>query len=112
MEKKDLYDGFVQVEQDLQRTMTAMARLKADMTNVLEQNAELEIENKHLREHLQELQNTDHHSTGAEELSKSKANLQKLYEEGFHVCSVMYGQRRIDDESCAFCLEVIYGEHR
>ncbi|WP_125705256.1 DNA replication initiation control protein YabA [Lacticaseibacillus daqingensis] len=112
MEKKALYDGFVALEQQTQAILDQLKALKTDMGGVLEKNAELEIENRHLREHLQELQkNADHKSTGAAELSKSKLNLENLYEEGFHVCPYMYGQRRIDDEPCAFCLDIIYGEH-
>ena len=45
-----------------------------------------------------------------QELSKSRMNLEKLYEEGFHVCNILYGSRRENDEECAFCLDVIYGE--
>ena len=46
------------------------------------------------------------------ELSKSRKNLEKLYEEGFHVCNVdnMYGSRRVNDEPCVFCQDVIYGD--
>ncbi|MFZ1393517.1 MAG: initiation control protein YabA, partial [Trichococcus flocculiformis] len=36
--------------------------------------------------------------------------LQKLYEDGFHVCNVYYGSRRLNDEPCVFCIDVIYGE--
>ncbi|WP_262315716.1 DNA replication initiation control protein YabA [Lacticaseibacillus parakribbianus] len=112
MEKKDLYDGFLQLEHETSAILAQLAALKTDMATVLEKNAELEIENRHLREHLEELQkSSDHKSTGAVELSKSKLNLENLYEEGFHVCPYMYGQRRVNDEPCAFCVDIIYGEH-
>ncbi|MFK5280326.1 initiation control protein YabA, partial [Lacticaseibacillus paracasei] len=42
---------------------------------------------------------------------KSKQNLESLYNEGFHVCPMFYGQRRVNDEPCAFCTEIIYGEN-
>lgn len=112
VEKKDLYDGFIELETQTKAILAKLAALKADMGTVLEKNAELEIENRHLREHLEELQKSaTHKSNGAVELSKSKLNLENLYEEGFHVCPYMYGQRRIEDEPCAFCLDIIYGEH-
>jgi regulator of replication initiation timing len=111
MEKKDLYDGFVELEQQTQAMLSKLAALKQNMAQLVEKNAELEIENRHLREHLQELQTSaDHKSSGAVELSKSKLNLENLYEEGFHVCPYYYGQRRIDNEPCAFCVDIIYGE--
>ncbi|KRN23008.1 DNA replication initiation control protein YabA [Lacticaseibacillus camelliae] len=111
MEKKDLYDNFIQLEHDAQGLLTRVTGLKNDVAKALERNAELEMENKHLREHLAALDAAHAQSTGATELTKSKANLESLYNEGFHVCPYMYGQRRVDDEPCAFCLDVIYGEH-
>lgn len=112
MDKKDLYDSFLGLENELNATLAKVSAIKNEMATVLEKNAELTIENRHLREHLQELQRSEtHKSTGAVELSKSKANLESLYEEGFHVCPYMYGQRRINDEPCAFCIDVIYGDH-
>lgn len=111
MEKKDLYDNFMQLERDAQALLTRVTGLSADVAKALARNAELEMENKHLREHLAALEDGHAASTGATELSKSKANLESLYNEGFHVCPYMYGQRRVDDEPCAFCLDIIYGEH-
>jgi len=111
VDKKTLYDSFTTLEGDLQKTVQQIQRLQKEMAEIVERNAELEIENRHLREHLQEIQKApDDKSTGAVELSKSKLNLENLYEEGFHVCAMFYGQRRIDDEACAFCLDIIYGE--
>ncbi|KLD60150.1 hypothetical protein WP50_12640 [Lactiplantibacillus plantarum] len=74
-------------------------------------NAELVIENEHLREHMVEIENElPKKAASTTTLSKSRQNLEKLYDEGFHVCNQFYGKRRDDDESCVFCLEVIYGE--
>ncbi|ANK62496.1 initiation-control protein [Loigolactobacillus backii] len=122
MDKRELYDSFVNLEQNTQQMLAKIDEMKTDMTQILERNAELEIENQHLREHLEELQTPESEAAQAKrsdangaddktpQLSKSRANLEKLYEEGFHVCYLMYGSRRIDDEPCAFCLDVIYGE--
>ena len=100
MDKRDLYDSFGEMD-----------KLRADMTTVLEKNAELVIENEHLREHMVEIENElPKKAASTTTLSKSRQNLEKLYDEGFHVCNQFYGKRRDDDESCVFCLEVIYGE--
>lgn len=115
MAQPDLYDRFLQLADQLQQAENAATAMKDDIAAALEKNAELQIENQHLRERLSELeQNAPAASSKAAdsgELSKSKQNLQNLYEEGYHVCPYMYGQRRIDNEACAFCLDVIYGEH-
>jgi len=111
VDKRDLYDSFGDMEQQMQLMLDKMAKLRADMTTVLEKNAELVIENEHLREHMVEIENElPKKPAGTATLSKSRQNLEKLYDEGFHVCNQFYGKRRDDDESCVFCLEVIYGE--
>ncbi|KRM00228.1 DNA replication initiation control protein YabA [Liquorilactobacillus satsumensis] len=113
MNKRELYDGFAQMGAEAQKMLERIEAIKVEMTRVIERNAELETENQHLRAHLQELEQQKQ-SNGQAELSKSKKNLEMLYEEGFHVCNVdnMYGTRRINDEPCVFCQDVIYGERR
>lgn len=109
MDKRALYDSFDQLEVELTTTMTQLGDIKETLKKLVERNAELELENQHLRQHLDEIDGQETVST-RQELSKSRMNLEKLYEEGFHVCNLFYGQRRKDDEPCAFCLQVIYGE--
>ena len=99
MDKRDLYDSFGEMEQQMQQMLDKMAKLRADMTTVLEKNAELVIENELPKK-----------AASTTTLSRSRQNLENLYDEGFHVCNQFYGKRRDDDESCVFCLEVIYGE--
>ena len=89
MEKRELYDSFVQLEADMKRMLARIDEMQTDMTQILERNAELEIENQHLREHLQEIQSEEvEHQQATKQheqtpqLSKSRANLEKLYEEG------------------------------
>ncbi|MBO0471818.1 DNA replication initiation control protein YabA [Enterococcus sp. DIV0242_7C1] len=115
MDKRSLYDGLSSLETDLQGTLGQLSEIKEALHELVEKNTTLEIENQRLREHLQEVtklsENTDDLTDPAkQELSKSRMNLEKLYEEGFHVCNILYGSRRENDEECAFCLDVIYGE--
>ena len=112
MDKRSLYDGLNSLETDLDSSVTQLREIKAALHELVEKNTTLEIENQRLREHLQELNKLAGNTTETEkqELSKSRMNLEKLYEEGFHVCNILYGSRRENDEECAFCLDVIYGE--
>ncbi|MEY8661758.1 DNA replication initiation control protein YabA [Ligilactobacillus faecis] len=114
MDKRELYDNFENIEEMSRQMQVRLTDVKAEMTRIIEKNAELEIENQHLRELLRELEQKKHKEEAGIEagLSKSRKNLEKLYEEGFHVCNVdnMYGSRRINDEPCVFCQDVIYGE--
>ncbi|MCB5952233.1 DNA replication initiation control protein YabA [Enterococcus sp. BWT-B8] len=112
MDKRSLYDGLDSLEIELKETMFRLSELKEGLHELVEKNTTLEIENQRLREHLQELNQLSQPDAdpSRQELSKSRMNLEKLYEEGFHVCNILYGSRRENDEECAFCLDVIYGE--
>ncbi|MFV0558073.1 MAG: DNA replication initiation control protein YabA [Enterococcus sp.] len=111
MDKRSLYDGLNQLEGELESSLRRLGEMKLALQEIVEKNTTLELENQKLREHLRELDRVD---TPAEKvthgLSKSRLNLEKIYEEGFHVCYDLYGSRREYDEPCAFCLEVIYRE--
>lgn len=111
MKKKEIIDTIIDIESQTEATLQTISALKEEVASLLEENQMLNMENKHLRERLDKEadQLTDEESSG---LTKSRLNLESLYEDGFHVCNLFYGQRRVEDEPCAFCLEVIYGERK
>ena len=112
MDKRSLYDGLNDFEGNLQKLLEDLGTMKASLQESVEKNATLELENQRLREHIRELNqvNASPSEKVKQELSQSRMNLEKIYEEGFHVCYDLYGSRREHDEPCAFCLEVIYRE--
>ncbi|GEN48120.1 hypothetical protein FD11_GL001785 [Ligilactobacillus pobuzihii E100301 = KCTC 13174] len=112
LDKRELYDNFDQLGKKADELRLTIGDTQDSIRYLIEKNAELEIENQHLRERLRELEDKTTSKNNATGLSKSRQNLEKLYEEGFHVCNVdnMYGSRRINDEPCVFCQDVIYGE--
>lgn len=115
MDKKALFDSFNRLENDAGETLNRISELKNEVGALVEENASLRIENQHLRDRLTDLekqQEDANKEASGTEMSKSRLNLEKIYEDGFHVCNVFYGSRRVNDESCAFCLNVIYGERR
>lgn len=112
MKDKNLFDQLLALETSQEKQLTRLKDLQENLSDVLEQNSELVIENSHLRNRLQELEDNDNPSKDlSKSLSKSRQNLAKLYEQGFHVCTLMYGKRRESKEPCIFCEDVIYGEH-
>lgn len=113
LQNKDIYDQLQELEVDQTHQLDKLKALQDHLAQILEQNSELRIENQHLRTRLQELENsTTTKEDPSKGLSKSRQHLEKLYEEGFHVCTLMYGSRRENNEPCAFCLDVIYGDHQ
>ncbi len=105
--RQTMLDDFENLQDQTNGILDQLTSLKKQVTALSEENAELTVENQHLRE----LLGTDTDAVEAQQrLSKSLQNLERLYETGFHVCREFYGQRRENNDSCAFCLDVIYGE--
>ena len=80
------------------KTTEALIRLEAKMQKLLEELQDvkmhvyaLEEENERLRAKFLRRDNFEGRDT-----------LVKLYEEGFHICPMHFGQRK-DDEDCLFC---------
>lgn len=104
--KRDIYDHFAELEKQTQALVDSMDVLQNQINAVLEENAELSIENERLHQVLEE-QRSKQAGDGTH-LTPSRQNLQKLYKQGFHVCNEYYGKRLEDNESCTFCLETIF----
>ncbi|KRM18316.1 initiation-control protein [Ligilactobacillus hayakitensis DSM 18933 = JCM 14209] len=112
MDKRELFNSFENLTDKTKNMVTQIAELETAVNQILEKNVELEIENQHLRARLKELEPKSKNTKMGTGLSKSRKNLEKLYEEGFHVCNEedMFGTRRFNDEPCVFCQDVIYGD--
>lgn len=112
MDKRALFDQFHRIESRISAAGEDLRDIHEKLDQLIEENTTLQIENQHLRDRIDDLtkQMEEDAATTEPEMSKSRQNLQKLYEDGFHVCNVYFGSRRMDDESCVFCLDVIYGE--
>ncbi|WP_429970622.1 DNA replication initiation control protein YabA [Fructilactobacillus sp. Tb1] len=107
MDINEMNDGMDKLSAQFKQMVTKIGDLREQINAVLEENSELKIENEHLRDLLENSQNSNE---GVQELSKSKKLLEKLYNQGFHVCNESYGKRRLQHESCIFCTQIIYGE--
>ncbi|EHL96653.1 hypothetical protein HMPREF9103_02313 [Lentilactobacillus parafarraginis F0439] len=107
VDSQSLYDELKEMDHRLKVTTAEFSQLHESLVGLMEKNAELEIENQHLRDRVNQL--TEKMGNNSPQLSKSRKNLEKLYNEGFHVCSSYYGKRRENGEDCIFCTEIIYG---
>ena len=110
MDKMKLYDELVNVERQLETMLFQVKEMKPIVDNLVEENLNLKLENQHLHDKLDKLEKQEVVDDGRQELSKSRLNLEKLYEHGFHVCKDFYGSRRENQEECVFCSSMIYGK--
>lgn len=108
MDKRDVFRSLNEIEYHLENLTCQVREMKNELTDVVEN---LEIENQHVRDRLQELEYTHEQEANQEReqyLEQSKVTLEKLYAEGYHVCPERYGARLDDNaDGCMFCLSVI-----
>ena len=89
MNKKELFDALDGFSQNLLVTL-----------------AEVEAIKKNLKEVIEEVEKT----SSAKSQHHGRENLQRIYNDGFHICTYSYGQRRENDEECMFCDELLFRE--
>ena len=84
MDKRTLYDSFTKLELDTDATLHQITALKKGVEELVEENAVLQIENQHLRDRLDDIEKQKRidEEVVEPEMTKSRMNLEKLYEDG------------------------------
>ncbi|QBP18830.1 DNA replication initiation control protein YabA [Acetilactobacillus jinshanensis] len=110
MDDRQLYEGFKSMEAQTQLMLTKFSELREGVTRILEENSELKIENQHLRAVLGKKHRAVEKKTPKKgpQLTKSRQNLLKLYNQGFHVCNQFFGKHRDKNENCLFCNKILF----
>lgn len=104
MDKKEMFDSLDNFSQNLMMSLAELDAVKRAVQSLTEENTSLRLENTKLRDRLAELES----QSATSDKQQVSSSLQKIHDDGFHICNVFYGQRRENDESCAFCLELLY----
>lgn len=98
--KEEILGSLNRLEVDLADTYAIIGTMKDFLNDTLTENTQLRLENERLRDRIEELESST-------KVKKSVDSLQKIYDEGFHVCRTYYGKVLENGENCLLCQEVL-----
>ncbi|MDR0298369.1 MAG: DNA replication initiation control protein YabA [Streptococcaceae bacterium] len=100
-DNETILDELDRLDSVLADTYALSGNIKEALTQALEKNEQLAAENDRLRVRLNELEDK-------EPALNQTSSMQKLYDDGIHVCHQYYGKRLEPGENCLLCQEVLY----
>lgn len=108
--KRQIFDLVSHMETQIGELYEQLGNLKKDLSEIIEENHRLTVENKHLRTYLDQNHAQDEKKSRKEKKEATVPgegfdNLARIYKEGFHICHMQFGSPRTD-EDCLFCLEL------
>ncbi|MCL6548529.1 MAG: DNA replication initiation control protein YabA [Alicyclobacillus sp.] len=99
MDKQSLFVQVANLEERIGELYVELGALKQKIVELIEENQRLVRENEFLSQSLKEGGRNPDAGLGM-------GNLKRIYDEGFHICSMRYGSLRTEGE-CLFCLSFI-----
>lgn len=122
MDKREIFVKMASIEERIGDLYREIGELKDVIVVLMEENAQLLVENQHLRNRIdgKKASSSPQKMKGSSPVREEKAkdkkkvvgegydNLARLYAEGFHICNVHYGSLRKEGD-CLFCLSFLSG---
>lgn len=93
---EEIIRNFAEFQQQLEELLSKFQQLKSLSYDFYQENKKLKAENIKLKELVFNKKSED---------KKAYSNLAHLYNEGYHICHLSFGETRKDN--CLFCLQLI-----
>jgi len=122
VDKREIFVKMASIEERIGDLYREIGELKDVIVVLMEENAQLLVENQHLRNRIDTRESSSpvkpkrSNPAVREEKTRDRKkvvgegydNLARLYAEGFHICNVHYGSLRKEGD-CLFCLSFLSG---
>lgn len=99
MKDEEFLSAFAHFQEQIEELSSRFRDLRDKAYDLYKENEDLKNENQELKRLIFD------NEEEKEELGKGYSNLIHLYDEGYHICHLSFGEKREGD--CLFCLQLL-----
>lgn len=112
MTPQSIQEVIDRAEGDLLQLSDTIADLKRELNRLIEENNQLRLTNQELKDLLVQRSYEQASGDPSEEPNEAEVftggdRLRSFYDDGIHICHVLFGTRLLEGEECIFCQNML-----